>query len=113
MLRMYDAVSDEENIESLLNDEGYHIIKISNYISDSGYAGSNIDYRTPRNNYEKERRRERQHIKVFAIEGSRSEALDLLLEEEDVRVIERIEKMTEIGPLVLLHYEKKPTPDWR
>lgn len=113
MLRMYDAVADEEEIEGLLNDEGFHIMKISNYISDSGYAGSNIDYRKPRNSYEKEKRKERQYVKVFSIAGSQNEGLDLLLEDDDVRVIERIEKMTEIGPLVLLHYEKKPTPDWR
>lgn len=108
MLRMYDAWSDEENIESLLNDEGMHIEKVNNYITDKGFAGTHIDYRTPRNSFERERSPYRQRVEVFQMAGSSNEELDAILDDPNNRIIERIEKMTEVGPLVLIYYEFKP-----
>lgn len=107
MIATFDPHGDGAEIEALLNDQGYVIEKIENYITEKGFTGCIIDYRLPVNDYDRMKSPYRQKIQTFFMRHGLNVDLNILLSRRDVRVIERLYKLTEIGEIVLLHYEIK------
>lgn len=105
LFRQFDLSTDNELIDPLLDNPNLMPIELNVGCTEGGYTTLLVHaQRAPEPIVRKRKRRFRR----FVLFGGSNEELNLLLEDEKVRVLKRHDFFTEQGVIIVVDYEFKP-----
>ena len=104
MRQVFDLAIQEQSLYDLLNDRKFDIEEIDVACSEKGYTTVLVRYSLSRMPIRKKWKR---RIRRFILTDGNNEELNGVYLQSDYRIIEEFDFRTELGVIIVLHFEEK------